>query len=109
MGLAVGASVLFASFRVLGHQSALIDTSPLAPEAAEVANTADPPPPSQPGETGRGAIRFTLTPIEPSYTVVAGDSLSSIAQRYNTTTEAMQGINNLPSSALRVGQRLILP
>lgn len=109
VGLAVGASMLFASFRVLGQRPAPIEASPVVPEAAEVLSTFDPSPGSQPGELGRGNVRFTFAPIEPAYTVVAGDTLSSIAQRYNTTIEALQGINNLPSSALIVGQRLILP
>ena len=43
------------------------------------------------------------------YTVVSGDSLSAIAQRYGTTAEALQGINNLPDTMLHVGQKLVLP
>jgi LysM repeat protein len=74
----------------------------IAPEAA---------PPQAPAETvtSQGGIRFAVRQVEPSYTVVAGDSLSSIAQRNNTTAEAIQAINNLPDSFLRVDQRLILP
>jgi len=60
--------------------------------------------------SSRGSIRFTVKPIEPSYTVLAGDSLSSIAQRFNTTVDALQSINNLPDrSTLNVGQRLVIP
>jgi LysM repeat protein len=60
--------------------------------------------------SNRGSIRFTVQPIEPSYVVVAGDSLSSIAQRFNTTVDALQAINNLPDrSTLSVGQRLVIP
>lgn len=55
-------------------------------------------------------LRFTSRPIDPSYAVIAGDTLSAIAQRYNTTTAAVRGINNLSDEAiLSVGQRLILP
>jgi LysM repeat protein len=54
-------------------------------------------------------IRYTARPIEPSYTVAAGDTLSSIAQRYNTSVDALRGINNLSDVRLRVGQRLIIP
>jgi len=60
--------------------------------------------------SNRGSVRFTVQPIEPSYTVAAGDSLSSIAQRFNTTVDAVQSINNLPDrSTLSVGQRLVIP
>lgn len=54
-------------------------------------------------------IRFTARQVEPSYTVVQGDSLFAIALRFSTTAEAIQSINNLPDSALRVGQRLVIP
>jgi len=54
-------------------------------------------------------VRFTARQVEPSYTVVQGDSLSAIAQRFSTNAEAIQSINNLPNSALRVGQRLVIP
>ena len=55
-------------------------------------------------------LRFTSRPIDPSYTVVTGDTLSAIAQRYNSTTAALRGINNLSDDTiLSVGQRLILP
>ena len=54
-------------------------------------------------------IRFTARQVEPSYTVVEGDSLFAIAQRFGTTAEAIQSINNLPNSSLRVGQPLIIP
>ncbi len=54
-------------------------------------------------------VRFTARQVEPSYTVVQGDSLFVIAQRFSTTAEAIQSINNLPDTALRVGQRLVIP
>jgi LysM repeat protein len=55
-------------------------------------------------------IRRTSKPIEPSYTVQGGDSLSAIAARYSTTADAIQAINNLPDrSMLSVGQRLVIP
>jgi peptidoglycan DL-endopeptidase LytF len=57
-----------------------------------------------------GGIRFTVRNLEPTYTVITGDNLSSIAQRFNTTVEAIQAINNLPDSrTLSVGQRLVIP
>lgn len=78
-----------------------------APIVAQSApQVVDPAPPEPP----RPQIRFAVRPLEASYTVVAGDTLSAIALRYNTTTAALRGINNLADDAiLSVGQRLILP
>ncbi|UJW56798.1 LysM peptidoglycan-binding domain-containing protein [Bacillus sp. A116_S68] len=44
-----------------------------------------------------------------TYTVVSGDSLSVIAKRFGTTTEALRSANNLTSDVLQVGQRLVIP
>jgi LysM repeat protein len=58
----------------------------------------------------QGPIQSTIVPLEPSYTVQAGDTLASIARRFNTTVDAIVSINNLTDrNALRVGQRLIIP
>ncbi len=43
------------------------------------------------------------------YTVKKGDSLYSIAQRYNTTVKAIQELNYLKSINLSVGQQLRIP
>jgi LysM repeat protein len=49
---------------------------------------------------------FTLCP----YTVKSGDTLSTIAQRYNTTTRLLLAVNNLPSAdRILSGQRLSVP
>ena len=45
-----------------------------------------------------------------NYTVVAGDTLYSIARRYNTTVRLIQLFNpGVDPNALRVGQTLIIP
>lgn len=49
-----------------------------------------------------------LTPTE-TYTVQKGDSLYSIAQKYNTTVDTLKKTNNLSSNILSVGQVLKLP
>lgn len=43
------------------------------------------------------------------YIVKAGDSLYSIAQKYNTTVSELKRINNLDSNQLVIGQQLIIP
>lgn len=44
-----------------------------------------------------------------TYTVKNGDSLWSIAQKYNTSVAALKRVNNLTTNDLRVGQVLKLP
>lgn len=44
-----------------------------------------------------------------SYTVVAGDSLWSIARRFNTTVNEIKRINQLTSDNLSIGQVLLIP
>ena len=43
------------------------------------------------------------------YTVVSGDTLYSIARRFNTTVDAIKNLNNLNSNILRIGQKLNIP
>jgi len=43
------------------------------------------------------------------YTVRRGDSLWEIARSFNTTTKAIQTLNNLQTTKLRIGQVLLLP
>ena len=43
------------------------------------------------------------------YTVVKGDSLWSIANKYNTTGDKIKSANNLTSNLLSIGQKLIIP
>ena len=50
------------------------------------------------------------TPSVPStYTVVPGDTLYSIARRFNTTVEELKFLNNLTSNTLMVGEILTIP
>ncbi len=49
-----------------------------------------------------------LTP-ETTYTVEKGDSLYAIANKYNTTVDALKKANNLTSNILSIGQVLKIP
>ncbi|MCX7710207.1 MAG: LysM peptidoglycan-binding domain-containing protein [Clostridia bacterium] len=54
-------------------------------------------------------IPLQRQPQTTSYTVRAGDSLFSIARRFNTTVESIMTLNNLTSTSLTIGQRLRIP
>lgn len=44
-----------------------------------------------------------------TYTVKSGDSLYAIANRYDTTVNAIKQLNNLTSNNLSIGQQLLIP
>lgn len=44
-----------------------------------------------------------------TYIVKSGDSLWSIAQKYNTTVDDIIKVNNLKSTLLSIGQTLLIP
>ena len=50
----------------------------------------------------------TDTNLETTYTVQKGDSLYSIAKKYNTTVDRLKQLNNLSSNLLSIGQILIV-
>lgn len=48
-------------------------------------------------------------PINNNYVVQSGDSLYSIAKKYNTSVNEIMNLNNLNSTLLSIGQELIIP
>ena len=44
-----------------------------------------------------------------TYTVLSGDSLYSIARKYNTSVDELKRINNLVNNNLSIGQKLVIP
>ena len=51
----------------------------------------------------------TQNPTEKTYTVKSDDTLYSIARKYNTTVSDLINRNNLKTSNLSIGQKLIIP
>ncbi|WP_096272574.1 LysM peptidoglycan-binding domain-containing protein [Paucisalibacillus globulus] len=56
-----------------------------------------------------GNISDVVTPTANVYTVQSGDTLSSIAKKYNTTVEAIRNLNSITGDLILVGQPLRLP
>lgn len=56
-----------------------------------------------------GSSDVTIPDAETIYIVQKGDTLYSIAQRYNTTPNAIIDKNNLISTTLSIGQQLVIP
>jgi membrane-bound lytic murein transglycosylase D len=48
-------------------------------------------------------------PVVRTHTIRQGDTLYSLARRYNTSVDALRKLNNLKSSSLSTGQRLRVP
>ena len=72
--------------------------------------TAVPPPTPAPVFTPAPAVPAPTPTASPrTYTVVAGDTLYSLARRFGTTVEALMAVNNLTSTDIRAGQELLLP
>ena len=54
-------------------------------------------------------MRSQLTSLKTTVTVRSGDTLSSIARRYNTTVSQLVNLNGIKNAnAIRVGQKLLL-
>lgn len=58
---------------------------------------------------GQKLLVPNTTPTNEVYTIVRGDTLYSIARKFNTTVTAIQSLNNLTTSVLSIGQKLLIP
>ncbi|MFT5481179.1 MAG: LysM repeat protein [Bacteroidia bacterium] len=52
---------------------------------------------------------YTKTTSAKYHTVMAGETLFSIATKHNTTVEIIKNLNSLPSNDLTIGQALMIP
>ncbi len=57
----------------------------------------------------RFPIHATVAGLDQEYVVRTGDSLSTIAARYNTSVSRLKRMNNLNGNTIRVGQKLRIP
>ena len=69
---------------------------------------ADPPPAAPPGGSNSAPARFVTPPGVVLHRVAAGETLSAIAQRYDTTVAAIEATNHLVGNNLMIGQPLFL-
>jgi LysM repeat protein len=85
---------------------------PAAPPPAPTATTAAAAPsgPTATSAPGTGPTP-TTRPGQREYVVQGGDTLFAIAQRNNTSIDAIVAANNLPNrnSTLSIGQKLVIP
>ena len=83
------------------------DSTPVATETPESTSTA------APTETVAGATTTgptATTAADTTYTVVAGDTLNAIAERFGTTVEAIAEANDIPDpNVIEIGQILVIP
>jgi LysM repeat protein len=97
----------------LGQQSIAPAIGPGAGVPLQPAvNAAQPPSAQVPNSPprGQGPIKITSRIVEPSYSVVPGDTLGTIAAKSGASVEALQGLNNLNDrNSLSVGQKLVIP
>lgn len=54
-------------------------------------------------------IPYTISPKEGEYIVKSGDTLWSIAKKFNVSVTELKSVNNLTTNSLSIGQRLTIP
>ena len=63
----------------------------------------------QPGQKVKIPVPGAPTPTARVYVVQRGDTLTSIAERFDTSVDTIKQLNNLESGFIRTGQRLRVP
>lgn len=88
--------------------------SVVEPPAADAPSIAEPvtevAPPAAPEPVAPPATPPAPEPVNGSYTIVSGDTLSSVAAKFGISTEALMGANGLDySSVIYTGGNLVIP
>ncbi len=65
-------------------------------------------PPARP-PAGGGVVGPAPVASQGTYTVMAGDTLSTISQAFGVSVQALRNANNLTGDLIRVGQPLVIP
>jgi LysM repeat protein len=82
----------------------------LAPGATPaITPTATPQPTPSVGPTRRPGPERTPRPEVRTYTVVEGDTLTLIAERFGTTVDAIRQANGIGGDVINIGQVLVIP
>ncbi len=90
--------------------SAQPSVTPAPTPSPTVAPTPSPTPSPTPGPTATPAPTATPTAsAHLTYVVKSGDTLTSIARKFNTTVAAIKELNGMTSDFLRAGQTLLIP
>ncbi len=89
---------LFASPPLLSQADPGVPNSTYSAPAEQTA------PAAASGVIGTPTAKHTI-----AYTVVKGDSLTKIAQKFNTTRKKLKALNNLTASTVKPGQVLLVP
>jgi LysM repeat protein len=102
----------------LQYWNALSGTKIIAGESLVIYKKSYTPPTPVPSKAEAKVTPQNNTAITPGkrtnsrkavYKVSSGDSLWTIARKYNTTVENLKKLNNLKSDKLNIGQTLIIP
>jgi LysM repeat protein len=90
----------------------LIETTPTPTPSSTATATPTKAPTPTPTATATPTKSATPTPTPTkvtSYTVVSGDTLTSIAKKFNTTVTILKTLNGLTTDTIKLGQVLKLP
>jgi LysM repeat protein len=82
----------------------------IVPNCQPAATPTPPPPAAAPTLASAGPAATPIPVIDRVYTVADGDTLGSIARKFNTTVRELQIVNELgEGSFIRIGQQLRIP
>lgn len=108
--VAVHCAVIGSVILIQGCGTTPKSVEPQPPQVVMPPATPPLPPPVAFPEKIVPVVAPPVAPVSKSYTIKAGDSLSSIAKRFNVTTRDIVKLNSITNpNKIRVGQKLELP